>query len=64
MFHYGEFGFQHEGVGDTFDEVEKEAIEHSVALGLNPVGIWDADENMVAVVIEGEVFERKEPSCE
>lgn len=60
MYSYGEIGYEPED--DDFDSLRDAldaAICHSCNMGTNPIGVWDKHENLILVVIEGDVFERQ-----
>jgi hypothetical protein len=59
MYTYGEIGYEIEDSRNTPHEAIVAAVIHSVAMGTNPIGIWDENENLIMVVVEGDVFELK-----
>lgn len=59
MFYYGEIGFQYEGQHENLEEVEKQAIEHSIAMGENPIAVFNHDEEVISIIIEGEIFDKR-----
>jgi hypothetical protein len=59
MYLYGEIGYEPEGEFNSLRDALDAAICHSVDMGVNPIGVWDKDENLMLVVIEGDVFERQ-----
>jgi hypothetical protein len=59
MYTYGEIGYEIEDTLNTPHEAMIAAVIHSVAMGTSPIGIWDKNENLIMVVVEGDVFERK-----
>ena len=56
MYSFGEIGFECEASFDALRDALDAAISHSVDIGDNPIGIWDEGEQLLLVVIEGDVF--------
>jgi hypothetical protein len=59
MYSYGEIGYEPEGDFDSLRDALDAAICHSVGMGVNPIGVWDSDDKLLLVLIEGDVFERQ-----
>jgi hypothetical protein len=59
MYSYGEVGYEPEGSCNILRDALDAAICYSVDMGVNPIGIWDNNERLLLVVIEGDVFERQ-----
>jgi hypothetical protein len=57
-FSYGEFGHDPEASLDDLRDTLDAAICHSVDMGVHHIGVWQNDDELLFVVIEGDVFER------
>jgi hypothetical protein len=55
---YGEFGHAPEAHIDDLRDTLDAAICHSVDMGVHHIGVWQNDDELLFVVIEGDVFER------
>lgn len=58
-FFYGEIGYQAEEQNSDISAIEAKAIEHSIAQGCTAINIWNDDDEVISVVIEGQVFDKR-----
>jgi hypothetical protein len=40
-------------------DAEKAAVDHSIASGIEEISIWDQSDEVVSVVIEGVIFDKR-----
>lgn len=59
MFYWGEWGFMPDGENANRTLAEEGAIEHSIGMGETPVCLWNEHDEVLAVVIEGEIFDKR-----
>jgi hypothetical protein len=60
MYTFGEIGYEPEGEFSSLQHTLDAAVSHSVDMGSNPVGVSDDSDQLLYVVIEGEVFKKTE----
>ena len=58
-YYYGELGYQPEGEFEVLADAEKAAVDHSIASGIAAITIWDQSDDVVSVVIEGVIFDKR-----
>jgi hypothetical protein len=57
MYSYGEIGYEPESQFSSLQDLDA-AVSHSVDMGSNPIGVSDDSDQLLYVVIEGEVFKK------
>jgi hypothetical protein len=58
MYSYGEIGYEPEAQFGSLQDTLDAAVSHSVDMGSNPIGVSDDSDQLLYVVIEGEVFKK------
>jgi len=58
-FWYGELGYNGEEEFNSLDEAIDAAVEHSIGTGLTPICVWDKSDDVLAVVVAGEIFDKR-----
>jgi hypothetical protein len=59
----GELGYEHDAEFIDKNAAENAAIEHSIATGLTAISIWNEHDEVISIVVEGEIFDKRK-SCE
>lgn len=59
-FYVGELGYEHDAEFTDMSAAETAAIEHSMAAGLTAISIWNEQDEVISVVVEGEIFDKRE----
>jgi hypothetical protein len=60
MFSFGEIGYNEEAEFPSLSDTLDAAVSHSIAMGENVIGVRDDSENLLYVVVEGEVFKKED----
>lgn len=58
-FYFGEIGFEAEGEFLCQSDAERAAVDHSVAMANSAIAVWDEHDDVLSVVIEGQVFDKR-----
>lgn len=59
QFFIGEWGYEHELSCPDLLTAEKAAMEHSVKEGPSAIAIWNHDDELLALVVEGKIFDKR-----
>lgn len=59
MYYVGEFGYEAEGEFRLRADAEEAAIDKSIEEGTTAISIWDENEEIVSVAINGEIFDKR-----
>lgn len=58
-FFIGELGYDHQGEFTELKIAEAAAVELSIDSGTTAISIWDEYEEVVSVVVDGEIFDKR-----
>tara|TARA_Y100001936_G_scaffold248197_1_gene295547 strand:+ start:1921 stop:2106 length:186 start_codon:yes stop_codon:yes gene_type:complete len=59
-FYFGEIGYEAEGEFSSQSDAERAAVDHSVVMADSAIAVWADHDDVLSVVIEGQIFDKRQ----
>lgn len=59
LYYFGELGYEADGEFSSQKQAEEAALKSSLEKGTVAISIWDEFDEVIAVAIDGEIFDKR-----